>query len=43
MIAVVSPDAGSAPDAMAMAMLSGSATIATLIPAKRSARNRAPV
>jgi len=39
MTAVISPLAGSAPDAIAMAMLSGSATIATVTPAIRSARN----
>jgi hypothetical protein len=37
--AVTRPWAGSAPEAMAMASDSGSATIATVIPARRSARN----
>ena len=39
MIAVISPVSGGAPEAMAMAMLSGIATIATLIPANRSPTN----
>jgi hypothetical protein len=34
---VTSPAAGSAPEAIAMAMLKGSATIATVIPASASA------
>ena len=43
MMAVTSPLAGSVPDAMAIAMLSGIATIATVIPARASARKAAPV
>ena len=38
-IAVTSPAAGGAPEAMAIAMLSGIATSATLMPATRSPRN----
>ena len=42
-IAVTSPCAGSAPEAMAMARLSGKATMATEIPASTSAeRSRRP-
>ena len=40
MIAVTSPALGVAPDAMAMAMLSGNATSATVIPASPSLRNK---
>ena len=39
MIAVTSPARGVAPDAMAIAMLSGRATRATVTPASTSARN----
>ena len=39
MIAVVSPVAGLAPEAIAMAIDSGSATSATVTPAKASAAN----
>ncbi len=38
-IAVTGPVAGGAPEAMAIARLSGSATIATVIPARTSARS----
>ena len=38
-IAVTSPASGGAPEAMAIAMLSGIATSATLIPANRSRTN----
>ena len=38
-IAVTRPAAGSAPEAIAMARLSGRATIATVTPAKTSAAN----
>ncbi len=41
--AVTSPAAGAAPEAMAMAMLSGSATIATVTPATASPANCARV
>jgi hypothetical protein len=39
MMAVTKPAAGSAPDAIAMAMLKGSATIATVTPASASEMN----
>ena len=38
-MAVTRPAAGSAPEAIAMARLSGNATIATVTPAKTSAAN----
>ena len=41
MIAVKRPRSGPTPEAMAIAIDSGSATIATVSPAKRSARSRA--
>ena len=39
MTAVTSPASGSVPEAMAMAMLSGNAISATVIPANASLRN----